>query len=151
MSHTSTIKGVQIKSKWAIKQAVADLVKEGIDVKLVENAMPRMYYTRQAQAVGKCDFVLKLGNARYDVGLKYNKETQEYDAILDTWASSISSQIGASCQLDDHSREAEHAIGKFTQRYGVNAAKEAARNMGYDILGETVDDDGTVHLELNVG
>lgn len=149
MSHTTTLKGVQIKSASAIRKAVEDLKAEGVNISLVENATPRMYYREQEREIGKCEFVLKMPQASYDVGLKWNEKEKQYDAILDTWANSVHSQIGASCPMPMSAGEkGEHAIGRFTQRYGVNAAKEAASAQGYYVDGETVDEDGNIQLVI---
>lgn len=151
MSHTSTIKGVQIKDARAIRAAVEDLRSEGVRIELIENATPRMYYHHQEAEVGNCEFVLKLPGSRYDVGLKWNKEEGQYDAYLDTWAGEIRNAIGATCALpsDQYGREAEHAIGRFTQRYGINAAKQAAMAQGYYVESEQVDPEtGAVNLVI---
>lgn len=149
MSHTTTLKGVQIKSQTAIRKAVADLQKEGVNITLKERAQPRMYYDHQAAAVGICDFVLSMPQSRYDVGLKWNEKEKQYDAILDTWGQDIRGQIGATCAMPaDAGKIGEHAIGRFTQRYAVNAAKEAASAQGYYVEGETIADDGSIHLVL---
>lgn len=151
MSHTTTLKGVQIKSASAIRKAVDDLIKSGIDMKLLENTKPRMYYSSQSNEIGNCEFVLRLNQSSYDVGLKWNEKEKQYDAYLDTWAGQVSGQIGATCAMPRGTdQQGEHAIGKFTQRYGLHAAKDAARAEGYDVIGETIDDDGTIHLELAV-
>lgn len=149
MSHTTTLKGVQIKSASAIRTTVQDLKNQGIDISLATNEVPRMYYREQEREIGKCEFVLKLGNSRYDVGLKWNEKEQQYDAFLDTWAGSIKNAIGASCAMPrDAGEQGEHAIGLFSQRYGINAAKEAASAAGYYVEREFIDEDGTVQLEL---
>ena len=149
MSHTTTLKGVKIMDRRAIEQAVADLKKDGVNVILRQNAKPRMYYSHQADEVGLCDYVLHLPNSRYDVGLKWNEKSKEFDAIMDEWGGDIRNAIGAVCPLDDQNRSAEHAIGRFSQRYGINAAKNLAHAQGY-YPQERVAEDGTVHLEISL-
>ena len=150
MSHTTTLKGVQIKDRRCIEAAVADLKREGINIELLRNATPRMYYREQEREIGVCDYVLKLPGSRYDVGLKWNAKDNQFDALLDTFAGDISRSIGAACPLprDEYGREGEHAIGRFTQRYGVNAARFAAQAQGYYVEGETVDESGAVQLVI---
>lgn len=148
MSHTSTIKGIQLKDARAIEAAVADLIREGVKITLLTNTKPRMYYASQANEIGNCEYVLRLDKSRYDVGLKWDEKKGEYTAYLDTWAGEVSGQIGATCSLDDRSRQAEHAIGRFTQRYGVNAAKNAANAQGFYVEGETIDEAGNVQLVI---
>jgi hypothetical protein len=151
MSHTTTLRGVQITNPTAIQRAVADLVSQGIQIELLENATPRMYYKRQENEIGKCDYVLKIANSRYDVGLKWNAKEKQYDAIMDTWAGEVAGQIGATCPAPrDAGKQGEHAIGKFTQRYLLHAAKISAMNEGYSVIGENIGDDGAIQLELAV-
>lgn len=151
MSHTTTLSNITITNATAIRRAVEDLRQEGIEIELIENAIPRMYYQHQAREVGKCDFVLKLPKSQYDVGLKWNSKSKEYDVFLDTWAQQVSGQIGATCPMpSSDTAKGEHAIGRFTQRYGLHAAKIAAFEQGYDVIGETIDDDGNIQLQLAV-
>lgn len=147
MSHTTTLKGVKIMDRKAIEQAVTDLKAAGVKVELKLNAVPRMYYDHQQAEVGKCDYVLHLPQSRYDVGLKWNEKAKEFDVIFDEFMGDVRNQIGAACPLDNQDRKAEHAIGRFSQRYGVNAAKNMARSQGYFPVEKTAAD-GTVHLEI---
>jgi hypothetical protein len=151
MSHTSIIKGIELRDARAIEQAVADLRAKGVEIELRINETPRMYYESQAREVGVCDYVLRLGKSRYDVALKRNPMTGTYDVFLDTWGGDIAGAIGATCPLprDEYARAAEHAIGQFVQRYGVNVSKNQARQAGYEIT-EMVDESGTVHLMVAV-
>lgn len=89
MSHSTTIKTVPISSRGALRAAVAELQQShGINIELVENEKPRMYYSDQIakQIVGKegadefefnsdpdvCDFVIKVPGSYYDIGLLRN-------------------------------------------------------------------------------
>lgn len=148
MSHTTTLKGVDIKDVSAIRSAVNNLRAKGINVELVENATPRMYYDHQAADVGQCDFVLKLSNSPYDVGLKKNADGK-YEAVFDEWANKVGGQIGASCPMPNTPEgRAQHAIGQFLQEYAKEAATNAAVSQGYQVEDTTIDDDGTVHLTI---
>jgi len=95
MSHSVTCKTVPLRSKSAIRQAVANLIARGIRVELRENAKPRGYYRNQIkrqlidlmdtddkEAARKasegfiynddpdvCDFVIHCPDSHYDVGL----------------------------------------------------------------------------------
>lgn len=146
MSHTTTLRGIKMTDAHAIEQAVADLKAKGISISLLKNAKPRMYYAHQAAEVGNCDYVLKLPG-RYDVGFKKDAKTGEYVVFMDTWGGDIKNAIGAACPLsqDQYDRAGEHAIGQFTQRYGVNAAKNEARNNGLFVT-ETMSDTGEIQL-----
>jgi hypothetical protein len=133
MSHTTTLQGIKMVDAKAIRQSVEDLIAEGINIVLKENAVPRMYYEHQARDVGKCEFVLSLPKARYDVGLKLNKDTGEYEAIFDEFMGSVAGQIGATCTWTPEMNKGEHAIGRFSQRYGVNAFKNEAKKHGMSV------------------
>ena len=150
MSHTTTLKGIAIKDTTAIEQAVADLQAKGVSISLLRDTTPRMYFREQEREIGVCEYVLKLPG-RYDVGLKWDAEKQEYTAYMDTWGGDVRNAIGAACPLPstDRDREGEHAIGAFTQRYGVNAAKNQAAAQGYMVT-ERAAEDGTIHLEVQL-
>lgn len=149
MSHTTTLKGVEIKDVSAIRSAVANLKARGINIELVENAMPRMYYREQERDVGNCEFVLKLPGSRYDVGLKKNK-AGNYEPVFDEWNRQVQGQIGAACPVPSTAEgRAQHAIGQFLQEYGKEAAVNAAILQGYAVESTEVDEDGTVHLTLS--
>jgi hypothetical protein len=82
MSHTTTCKAVPIKSVNALRSAVAELQRAGINCELVANDIPRMYYRNQIKLHLKdkgakfqyhdnpdeCEFVLRLPDAYYDIG-----------------------------------------------------------------------------------
>ncbi len=146
MSHTTEIKSVPLRDEAAIRQAVRELENAGVDLEFLENVVPRMYYRNQS---GACDYVIKLRQSRYDVGLK-KQDDGSYSAVFDAWDGDIRSQIGAKYRVANTDHKAEN-IGKFLQQYSKHAAMNAAVNSGYQVLGESLDEGtGEIHLELAV-
>ncbi len=149
MSHTTTIKGVHITNADAIRLAVNDLRARGIDIALKTNATPRMYYREQEREVGKCEFVLSLPKGHYDVGLKWNADTNQYDPVFDEYMGDVSNNIGATCPIPaDLGESGNAAIGQFTQLYGRHATRMAAQAQGYMVEQDYIDADGVVQMIL---
>jgi hypothetical protein len=153
MSHTTTIKGVPLKSVSAIRSAVNNLAAKGINIGLAENAVPRMYYSDQFKrdtGKSRAELVLQLPGSKYDVGLSL-QEDGTYQPVLDTWAGSVSGQIGATCPVPSSPEgRAQHAIGQFMQEYAKEAAIEAAVMAGHTVESCTVDAEGNVQLKIAV-
>lgn len=148
MSHTTTLRNVAIRDVSAMMQAVADLKADGVNCELVENAKPRMYYTKQGET---CDYVLKLNDGQYDVGFAH-QEDGSYAPVMDTWGGHVGNQIGADvnvCPMPGSAEgKAQHAMGKFMQNYSRNAAINAAVAQGYSVESTEVDAEGNVHLTI---
>ncbi len=129
-------------------QAVNDLKADGVNCELVENAKPRMYYTKQGE---QCDYVLKLNDGQYDVGFQH-QDDGSYAPVMDTWGGHVGNQIGADvsvCPMPNSAEgKAQHAMGKFMQNYSRNAAVNAAVAQGYSVEGTEVDAEGNVHLTI---
>ena len=150
MSHTSTIRSMNIRSTPAIRHAVAELKREGVNCDLVENAKPRMYYSSQGEV---CDFVIKLHDGKYDVGLKKDAEGN-YEIMLDTWGGHVSGQIGADvamCPLPGTEEgRTQHAVGRFAHHYNKKVAIDAAIAAGHSVNDVHVDDQGRAHIRVGV-
>lgn len=152
MSHTTTLKAVQIRDLDALRAAVAELQASGVNCELVQDAVPGMYYGTQHS---KCDYVLKFpeatyGGKRYDLGFDRQADGS-YAMVFDDWQSTLRNQIGAACPLPDTAEgKAQHAVGRFTQAYAKHAAMNAAMAQGYMVEGTEIDQDGNVHLTLAV-
>lgn len=150
MSHVTKLAGIQIKDVAAIRAAVADLQAKGVQCELVEDAVPRMHGQREEVAVGKCDYVLKLPNGKYDVGFKKQADGS-YQAVMDTFGNHVGGQIGASCPMPNtREGQAQHQMGQFMQNYAKHAAMNAARAKGHQVDGCTVDASGKVQLQIRV-
>lgn len=143
MSHTTSLKGVVIKDVSALRSAVAELIQQGVNCALLENAKPRMYYQNQH---GNCDFVLNLKDGAYDVG--FDKQADgSYVPVFDEWSNHVSSKIGASCPVPTTKEgKAQHQIGKLLQSYQKHVAINAAVMQGYSVAGTETDEHGNVHL-----
>jgi len=147
VSHTTTIRGLAIKDVGAIRRAVAELQSKGVKISLAENTKPRMYY-RQQEVM--CDFVLKLENANYDVGL-VKQADGTYNVITDEYGGTVARAVGASCPVPKTAEErALWAIGQFGQQYARFAAINAATAQGYMIERDYFDEHGNVQLEVRV-
>lgn len=148
MSHTTKIEGVSIKNEKAIRKAVENLKAKGINISLKENATPRMYYDAQEREVGKCEYVLHLPDAKYDVGLKKQADGS-YTPIYDEYMGSVGKQIGGACKIPKTDEEKSlWGIGQFSQEYAKEAATMAAEAEGWYVQDTTMDEDGNVHLVL---
>lgn len=148
MSHITKLNGVQIKDVAAIKAAVAELKQKGIDCELVQNATVRMHSERETNQVGKCEYVLKLNKGQYDLGFKKQADGT-YQPVMDTYGSHVGKQIGAACPMPNSAEgRAQHQAGQFMQLYAKHAATNAARAKGYQIQSATVDQSGSVQLQI---
>lgn len=147
MSHTTKVSTVPIKDISALQSAVQELKDQGINCELVENQQPRMYYRDQS---GKCDYVLKLHDTKYDVGFE-KQEDGSYAPIFDEWNNYVGSQIGnkyVAAENNDSVRQAK--IGKLMQAYTKNAAINQATAQGYMVSNSYTDNDGNIQLEITV-
>lgn len=115
----------------------------------------------------ECDFVLQLDEAYFDVAFLRTKEGH-LEAVWDDFAYSgagsysndlrptkgISAVLGAKFEgrVEHWSGLREgamaHSIGKLMQEYSRAATIEVAGQSGLSLMGETVTEDGAVHLEF---
>lgn len=147
MSHTSTIKSVPIRDIGALQSAIDELASErGIKISLEQNAKPRMYYSNQH---GVCDYVVKLHDKPYDVGLQ-KQDDGSYSLVCDTWAGHVRKAVGVadSCPIDATPEEV--AVGALMQSYAKHCAINTATAQGYIVESCMVDEDGEVQLTLAV-
>lgn len=143
MSHTTAIKGVQITDVAALRSAVNDLNKAGVQCTLIENAKPRAYYSDQ-EGLGMADLVLQLPNAQYDVGLY--KQDKNYEARTDFYGGSVERQLGVK---DDSVKGDQKKLGKLYQMYAVNATERSLAMKGISSR-RTTKQDGTIQLMAQV-
>lgn len=145
MSHTTTIKSVAIRDANAIRKAVEELKEKGINIKLREDSVPRMYYATQGT---KCDFVLNLPDSMFDVGLKLQKDGT-YSIEYDEWNNQVGNVIGAACRLPSNPGDRSlYQLGQFLQSYAKNAAINAAAAQGFMVESAELDKEGNVQLML---
>lgn len=141
--------------------------EEGLNVDLIKDAEPRMYYKDQIKShLGResntCDYVLKVHDAKYDVALiaKDGEFGTEYEVFYDQWAGSVRDAIGYNTSDRKYGRveggiveETEAGltdIGKFLQAYSVEAAIESANEQGYSVL-DTEFNEETMEVNLTLG
>ena len=143
MSHTTTVKA-DIRSVSAIKAAVAELKRTGVNVVLKENTQPRMYYANQHPEPSA--YVLHFPDCRYDVGLDRDGKGG-FTLAFDAWGGDLAKQIGDSRCKD----KAMAPVSKFIQSYTKHAAMQAAQAKGYIVSGCVVNPKtGEVNLTINV-
>lgn len=145
MSHTTTLRNVQIRDVAAIRAAAAELNAAGIKCSIVENVKPRMYYPDQH---AECALVLKLDSCKYDVGFD-KQEDGTYAPVFDLWDNIVSKKLGATCPMPGTpGAKEQHAIGKFLQGYAKHAAQNAAIMAGYSVESCYTDQSGNVQMVL---
>lgn len=142
MSHTTSIKAIKIQSITALQAAITEMQQAGVKISLVPNATPRAYFPNQ-DGMGKADFVLKLDDAPYDVGLY--KTNDGYEARTDFFAGHVERILGGQARSADTAQQAK--LGKMYQLYGVHATMEQCRRKGQSVRRVTKAD-GTIALEV---
>lgn len=142
MSHTTAVKSIAITSITALRAAVEELSQKGIRISMVENEVPRAYFANQ-QGMGKADFVLKLADAKYDIGL-YKQDNGSFEARTDFWGQSVENVLGAKATADQYAEQAK--MGQLFQAYAVNATMEQARREGKMVQRRTDAATGKVQL-----
>lgn len=133
MSHTTVLKGINIVSIEAVERAVAELSSKGIKIALKKDAKPRAFYQNQ-NGMGKADYVIELGDSRYDIGL-YRNDRGGYDLRTDFWAGDVEKVLGVKASSNDMVEQAK--LGKLYQAYALNAAEIQAENEGYQYYRES--------------
>lgn len=141
MSHTTTISTLLLSDETALRAAVSELASKGVKCELLENAIPRAYYSDQ---MGRADMVVKLNNSRYDVGL-YKQEDGNFEAKADFWGHDVERALGATPGKDDDTTQAK--LGKLFSTYAVHAATRKAVQQGYSV--RRIDNaDGSIQLQV---
>lgn len=143
MSHTTAIKAVKLQSVTALQAAVDELRTKGVGIAMVPDATPRAYFSGQA-GMGKADFVLKLDQSKYDIGL-YKQEDGSFEARTDFYGGDIERILGGKAVKPENTEQAR--MGRLFQTYAIHAAMEAARKKGL-MTRRLEKEDGTVQLEI---
>ena len=172
MSHTTLVNSVLIKSESALQKAAIYLRSKGIDVELVKNAVPRMYYPDQIRKmirngqkatlqyhsnVEECDYVLKVNQSYYDIGL-IKDVNGNFIPLYDNFQhpspySNLAENIGKQPldQVLGAVNKAEKSeIGKFLQAYSLCAAVESCEEAGYTITSSIINSKGEAVIEVEV-
>ena len=151
MSHNSVIKGISINDKSLIEIAVKSLQSQGINIELLENTKPRMYFDHQHPL--PADICLRLKDSHYDVALDWNSETEEYDIVFDEWAGSIKDVLGVDLPSDQKWSSADKtmsAISKFIKEHNIKLIEKEALEKGYEVYSET-NEDGETLFTIDTG
>lgn len=143
MSHTSTVKSIQIQSIPALRSAIEELSRSGIMCSLVEKAKPRSYFPDQV-GMGVADYVIRLDQASYDIGLY--KTDAGYEARTDFYGGSIERVLGTQASTPESQEQAR--MGRLFQMYGIHAATEAARKKGH-MVQRISKPNGVIALEIS--
>lgn len=109
-----------------MQAAVAELRGQGISIDLIQDAVPRAFYSSQ-EGMGKAPYVLKLNSSKYDIGL-YPDGKGGYEARTDFWGQHVENVLGAKASSAETREQAK--MGKLFQAYALCAAEEQARNQG---------------------
>lgn len=147
MSHTATIDSVVISDEHALRATITELKSHGINCDLLENELARAYYPNQSGMSEKADFVVRLHDSPYDVGLYAKEDGKGYEARTDLYAGKVGNILGAKAQEGESSEQA--ALGKLFQTYAVQAATRKATQQGYRV-NRINKNDGTVQLQVQV-
>jgi ABC-type sugar transport system substrate-binding protein len=142
MSHTVAVTDVDIVSVSALRAAVKELQEKGVPCALVENVVPRAYYTAQAGMDTAAEFVLRSDQSPYDVGFyKTDKGGKAvYEPRTDTFMGYVGKLYG----------NAKSPLGKLTQLYSVHAVTQQAVRQGYRVSRKE-QQDGTITLSVMGG
>lgn len=142
MSHTTSITDIVFSDIDALRAAVAELKTKGVNIVLEKGGAPRAYFTNQT-GMGDADYVLRLKDSRFDVGLYKNNEKGGYEARTDLFAGEVSRVLGVK-QVKGMSLE-RASLGKLYQTYAIHAATRQAVKKGYTV-NRINSPDGTVKL-----
>lgn len=137
MSHTTEISAIEIKDISALTAAIKELNSQGIKCSLIKDATPRAYFSNQA-GMGQADYVIKLENAQYDIGLY--KSDNGYTARTDLFMGEVAGQVGVK-----NAKTPQEALGKLYQTYAIHAATSQAIKQGYTVQ-RTTGQNGAVKL-----
>jgi len=138
MSHISQI-DIVITDVDSLRSAIAELKRNGVKCELLENAVPRAYYSDQ---LPEAPFVVEVTNGDYDVGLYKTEDGKAYTAKCDFYKGSIQRELGIANATNNQSR-----LGKLYQMYGVHAATKQAIQQGYNVH-RINKPDGTIQLQV---
>ena len=178
MSHTTIVKSVPIKSESALREAAKELRRLGIDVELVQNAVPRLYYKDQIQRtlvkdgkkmryhsnVEECDYVLRVKKAYYDIGFLKDVEGNlvplfDHFPYPSPYSNpneraeqkALMAVLGTPAPPNCKQEDVgQYVIGKFLQSYSLCAATEAFTEAGYSITSSSFNSKGEIVLEVEV-
>ena len=140
MSHTVAVKDIDIVNVAALKAAVKEMQQKGVPCELLENVVPRAYYTNQAGMDTAAELVLRSEQSPYDVGFYKTTDSKGktvYEPRTDTFMGHVGRLYG----------NAKSPLGKLTQLYSVHAVTQQAIRQGYRVTRKE-QQDGTITLSV---
>lgn len=140
MSHTSTVDSVVVTDFEALKSAVRELNSVGVKCSLVEKATPRAYYATQ-NGMGEAPYVIRLEDAKYDVGVYKRSDDAGYEFRTDFFGGSVQAVLGAKDGPPNN-------IGKLCQMYAVHAVTRKAAQQGMSVS-RVLNSNGGIKLVIN--
>ncbi len=152
ISHNVEIKGAKITDMAALRQAVAELAKEGANISLDEKATNFRTYMGQDT---KCDGAIIMGEGRHDIGLVKQADgsfVPRFDPYgfgrsLLVEADATNFQPNPTSMYDENN--ATRSIGKLLQRYNVCRVEREAAMRGQSFT-RTTSKGGVIELEISV-
>ena len=146
MSHTTSIASVVVTDISALRAAIEELRREGIRCELLENAVPRAYFSNQ-QGMGPAPYVVKVTDAKYDVGLyPVEGKQNEYTFSTDFYGGTVQNILGTRVVGEGETQD-QAKLGKLAQRYAVCAAERQAIQQGFS-ADRTTGENGSIQLTL---
>lgn len=103
---------------------------------------PRAYYANQ-QGMGAADYVIRLADAPYDVGIYKHPTKNGYVARTDLFMGHVARVLGSPATSGEKAEQA--ALGKLYQTYGIHAATRKAVSQGMTVK-RVNNQDGSVRL-----
>lgn len=138
MSHTTKINAIEIRDVAAVAAAIKDMIADGKKLELIANAKPRAYFNNQ-NGMGQADFVVKLHNAPYDLGL-YKQEDGSYEIRTDFWAGKVERELGVK-----PFQTPQQKLGQFYQAYSTAVVMNKLKASG-KMVSRIKAKDGSVKL-----
>ncbi|ALT58022.1 hypothetical protein FDG94_gp029 [Pseudomonas phage SM1] len=121
---------------------MAELRASGMNIDIATDAVPRAYFQNQ-QGMGKAPYVIRLHDAKYDVGVYALPDGSGYELRTDFWGGSVERVVGAKASSSETTEQAK--LGRIFQAYALNAAEQHAHQQGMTTT-RSVGQDGAIEL-----
>ena len=139
MSHNVVFKDVKFTDIQALRAAVQELARSGVNIKLSDKKTFRTYGSNP----NTCDMVIELPGCVHDIGLQRQKDGT-LTPIFDPYDHNISANVGLP-QYCDYNSPGRH-IGKLVQTYVACKTEKEAVNQGYSTTREFDKKTGTLSV-----
>lgn len=143
MSHTSEVSNILFADIPALQATIAELNSIGIKCSLEKGGTPRAYYSNQ-EGMGPADYVIRLQEAPYDIGLYKVAGKNAYAARTDLFMGHVSKILGVKAGKPGETPQ-QLALGKLYQTYAIQAATRKAVAQGNTVQ-RVHNADGSVRL-----